>query len=499
MGVRVLIVDDEPAIRDVFTALLSDEGYEVASAESALDALAYIVDHDIDVLVTDLVMPGKSGLYLLEQVAERWPNVGMIAITGEPHVDSASRAMRAGARDYLAKPIDFDRLLQSVSMAAAPRTGERLAAPVGTSRESELRDMLAKVLETTMDGYVMVELPTTYILDVNEAFATMHGQPRASLVGRRLADMEPDATDAAINARVAELRRQGHLRFAANHAAPDGKTMHVECSASIMRDTTSERAVVFVRDVTERDQLQRKLGQQQKLEALGTLASGVAHEINNPVQGIVSYASLIKRRGQGDEVTRYADQIVREAGRVATIVRNLLTFARQESEDYSVANVRDLVDDTLSLVGASLRSDQISLAVNIPRDLPAVACRTQQIQQVLMNLLTNARDALTEQFPDHDDDKLIELEAAAFERDSSTWVSIAVQDRGGGVPPDIADRIFDPFFTTKSRNRGTGLGLSVSHGIVADHGGALRHEAAPKGARFVVELRARGSQRAAPG
>jgi C4-dicarboxylate-specific signal transduction histidine kinase len=181
---------------------------------------------------------------------------------------------------------------------------------------------------------------------------------------------------------------------------------------------------------------------------------------------------------------------VSEAGRVASIVRNLLTFARHESEGYGVASVRELIDDTLTLVSSSLRRDEINLALDVPRDLPPVACRAQQIQQVLMNLLTNARDALTQRYPGHHDDKVIELQAGTFERDGTAWVSIAVQDHGIGVPPDIADRIFDPFFTTKPRQQGTGLGLSVSHGIIADHGGALRLDPASPMTRFVVELRA---------
>jgi signal transduction histidine kinase len=186
-------------------------------------------------------------------------------------------------------------------------------------------------------------------------------------------------------------------------------------------------------------------------------------------------AELINGRADDPETVReFADEITRESERVATIVRNLLAFSRQEGEQpFERSEVRALIENTLSLVRAVLRKDQITVIVEIPDGLPAVRCRVQQIQQIIMNLVTNARDALNDRYAEFDDHKRITIRARDVTREGRSWLRISVEDRAGGIPENIRARIFDPFFTTKGRDRGTGLGLAVSHGIAADHGGQL--------------------------
>ncbi len=243
----------------------------------------------------------------------------------------------------------------------------------------------------------------------------------------------------------------------------------------------------IIQDITERKRLEQEraaleaqLRHQQKLESIGTLASGVAHEINNPLTGILNYAQLIQDRLPGDSpLAEFTGEIMHETQRVATIVRNLLTFARNEKQSHSPARIADIVEAVLSLVRAVIRRDQITLLVNVPQDLPQLKCRSQQIQQVIMNLVTNARDALNERYPGHHPDKQLRLEAQLLERAGRRWIRLTVQDRGTGIPPEVRERMFDPFFTTKGRDKGTGLGLSISHGIVKDHHGQWTVESEP--------------------
>jgi signal transduction histidine kinase len=241
----------------------------------------------------------------------------------------------------------------------------------------------------------------------------------------------------------------------------------------------------------ERVSLEAQLRQQQKLESIGTLASGVAHEINNPIQSIMNYADLVRHRAEpGGIVAEFADEIVTETERVAAIVRSLLAFARQEKEHHSPARLSDIIESTLTLMRAVLRRDHVALDVDVPVDLPRVKCRSQQLQQVFMNLLGNARDALNARYPEFDPNKRISIVARTFERDGEPWVRTTVEDSGIGIAADVIDRIFDPFFTTKGRDEGTGLGLSVSHGIVREHRGKLEVESVPgQFTRFHLELR----------
>jgi PAS domain S-box-containing protein len=241
----------------------------------------------------------------------------------------------------------------------------------------------------------------------------------------------------------------------------------------------------------ERANLEAQLRQQQKLESIGTLASGVAHEINNPIQSIMNYADLVQIRAEpGGAVADFASEIVAETERVANIVRNLLAFARQEKEHHSPARISDIVESTLTLMRAVLRRDHIILRVDVPEDLPQIKCRSQQIQQVFMNLLGNAREALNARYPEFDDGKWIAITSRFEERDGEGWVCTTVEDHGCGIPADVIDRVFDPFFTTKGRDEGTGLGLSVSHGIVREHRGELEVESkAGEFTRFCINLR----------
>ncbi len=253
-------------------------------------------------------------------------------------------------------------------------------------------------------------------------------------------------------------------------------------------------------DITEqrraeraRQEIEGQLRQAQKLESIGTLASGVAHEINNPLTGIINYAQLIHDRTDRKRNREYAQGIIDEGNRVARIVRNLLSFSRQEDELPSYADVADLVASTLSLIGAILRKDQIEVIVEIPPDLPICKCRGHHIEQVLLNLLVNARDALNERYPEYDPNKIVRIAAETNEQDGALWMMITVEDHGAGMSADIRERVFDPFFSTKPREKGTGLGLSVSYGLIRDHGGRLLVESVPNTyTRIVLELPADG-------
>jgi PAS domain S-box-containing protein len=259
----------------------------------------------------------------------------------------------------------------------------------------------------------------------------------------------------------------------------DQSQVSVEVSAVPITFSGKDSVLVFCRDITtrkaaeqEKVQMEAQLRQQQKMDAIGLLAGGVAHEINNPINGIMNYAQLVLDE-TADESTEasWLKGIIQESRRISEIVKSLLQFSRQDKQSHSYARIEDIIDQTVSLVKALFRKDQIDLSLDVSPDLPSVKCRSQQIQQVLLNLLTNARDALNEKYPGYHEDKVIQLSVTAFHKDDRRWIRMTVEDHGTGMSEQEQLHIFDPFYSTKPKDMGTGLGLSISFGIVRDHHG----------------------------
>ncbi|MCK5130354.1 MAG: PAS domain S-box protein [Clostridiales bacterium] len=240
----------------------------------------------------------------------------------------------------------------------------------------------------------------------------------------------------------------------------------------------------------ERESTRSILVNHQKLESIGTLASGVAHEINNPINGILNYGQIILDTASDDPtIVEYAKEIIHETHRVAEIVKNLLNFSKHTRREHIEADISDVISQTLSLVNTFIKHDQIQLNVDIEDNLPKIRCQSQQIQQIIMNLLTNSRDSLNDRYPEYDDNKIINLSCVLQKRDGHDWLKLTVEDFGVGIKEDLIDRIFDPFFTTKGKDRGTGLGLSISYGIVKEHLGEIIVESEEnKYTRFIVLL-----------
>ena len=341
-------------------------------------------------------------------------------------------------------------------------------------RRSEQRFRL--LFNSMLDGFVLHEITCDEqgrpidcrVLEANPAYGELMGLSASEVVGRSMAAHRPTVEPNWLELYEKVATTGEALRFEKFFPALD------VCFEIVSFSPRRGELVTILADVTERKKLEARLRQAAKMEAIGTLASGVAHEINNPINIIMNYAGLILRDGVArEDVETFAREIVTESERIATIVRNLLAFARQEQELHSPARITDIVDTTLSLMKKVLDNDQIVIRVEIPDELPKVRCRQQQIEQVLVNLMTNARYALNERYPGYHEDKILTLVATTIEREGRRYVRTSVEDHGPGIASDVVDRIFDPFFTTKSGGSGTGLGLSVSHGIVDDHRGRL--------------------------
>lgn len=236
-------------------------------------------------------------------------------------------------------------------------------------------------------------------------------------------------------------------------------------------------AIIRVCDVTETRILRQQLMQSEKLASVGELAAGVAHEVNNPINGVMNYAELLIEEaveaGCDDEIPR---RILKESERIAAIVKGLLSFARDTEDVFGPSSVLSIVSDTLDLVAAQFRKEGIRLHLEISDDLPPVQIDREKIRQVFLNLFSNARYALNLKYPRFSEKKELQIRAAAHFAGNRQYIRVTVFDRGTGIPPEVVERVFDPFYSTKPPGEGTGLGLSISYGIIRDHKGKLSVE-----------------------
>lgn len=229
-------------------------------------------------------------------------------------------------------------------------------------------------------------------------------------------------------------------------------------------------------DVTEKITLEREAILNRQLAALGELAAGIAHEINNPITGVINCAQLLLDRGCEDCGERdIINRIIKEGRRIASIVSKLLSFARpgDRNEERMDISISEILLDTLILTKAQLRNDDIQIKLNISQNLPRILAHAQQIQQVFLNIISNARYALNEKYPGAHDNKIIEILDEEVIMDNCSSIKVTFHDHGAGIPANLKDKVMNPFFTTKPPGKGTGLGLSISHNIIREHSGKL--------------------------
>ena len=349
-----------------------------------------------------------------------------------------------------------------------------------------------RIVSTSKDLMALVSCDYVYEA-ANDSMLAAQNKPREEVVGHTVSEVIGErAFREKIQPRLdqAFTGQTVYYRDSFDFAGLGRSIMDVTYFPMFDETGKVEGVVLNARDITETQKLEEQLMQSQKIESIGTLAGGVAHEINNPINGIMNYAQLIiDGMEKENPASEFAKEIINETERIAEIVRNLLTFARHEKQSHSPAQFSDIVTSVLSLIQTVMRRDQIDLNVEIPEDLPKIKCRSQQIQQVLMNLMTNARDALNERYPGYDPEKRLRVSARPMHKAGRKFIRTTVEDFGTGISPEIRKRIFDPFFTSKPKESGTGLGLSISYGIVKDHGGELTVESEPgRYTRFHMDL-----------
>jgi len=342
---------------------------------------------------------------------------------------------------------------------------------------ARLKDFSENIVESLNVGVLAVDL-SGIVESWNTRMEQLFGVLRQDAVGAKLDALLPAELATEIAARRDEEQITGIYKQRLQH---QGKTLTLNVSITPLVSKSGEHIgrLLLFDDVTQRERMEEQMSQTEKLTSLGLLAAGVAHEVNTPLAVISNYIQMLaKQMPENDPRHSIIEKIVKQTFRASEIVNNLLNFSRTGAAETSDVDVNRVVEDTLALVSHPLMTSQIQVVKNLSEGLPAVRGSANKLQQVFLNLFLNARDAMPS-------GGILEVRTNTH----NGSVEIEVVDTGAGIPREHIHRIFDPFFTTKASGRGTGLGLSVSYGIIKEHAGKVDVRSAPgKGTSFHVEL-----------
>lgn len=470
-----------------------------AAAERKLTRVRAI---QIGVLVTAVALLAGAYLIIERQVLRPISRLGAIAQQiGEGNLDTSISVTGVGEIESMAHNFDETRRKLATTQQELElwieELDERVAAQTQeiTARNAELR-RLSRAIEQAAEMVVITDVRGN-IEYVNPAFERVTGYSREEAIGQSTRPLKSGQQGKAFYRELWETILAGEVwEGVLINRKKSGELYHEEQTIAPVFDESGEvvNFVAIKRDITERKQIEAVVLESQKLADLGTLAAGVAHELNSPLQVITGMSeSLLKRLGGGSQevspssgldlgrVRRRLETINRNAWRSAEIVRSLRTYAHASARQIEPNDLNDVVRDTLLLIEHQLQSwHNINVTTELAPELPTLDCDRNQITQALINLLTNARDAMPEGG---------EITIRTGRDPETHQLYLQVADTGSGIPQATLDKIFDPFFTTKSVGEGTGLGLSIVAGIVRAHGGEIDVDSTPgEGTSFTLSF-----------
>jgi phosphoserine phosphatase RsbU/P len=477
--VRVLLVEDNPHDAELIERHLRRAQLEVAMTvvddEAGLRSM--LENSDPDVILSDYSMPGFDGVTALRIARDLAPSTPFIFVSGSIGEERAVDALREGATDYVLKD-RLSRLPSAVVRALAERRERSLRQSMESAlRSSEQRFRYAAAATREIIWEWNLATSRIWFSDALRdlwGYDAANGEVDASWFERRIHPGDRPGVMSSFDDAVASKERwTADLRF----ARADGSYSNVLVRGMVVRDANGQPVSIIgaMIDITERLQLRLQLEQARRIESLGRVAATVAHEFSNVLMGILPFAELIRRRPDEGTIERSVPKIVESISRGRRLTEQILRFGKPAEPTLAPVDLGEWLEGFTPELRA-LAGDNVDVAVSLPRSSLSLLIDSQQMHQVLTNLVVNARDAMPA-------GGAISIGAEV----RGETVTLMVEDNGTGMPPLVMEQIFEPLFTTK--RRGTGLGLAVAQQVVALHGGSIHVTSAlGQGTTFRIEL-----------
>jgi len=497
---QILHLEDDPDFSDLVRSLIEKEGItaELMVVSSRAQYEEALKQHRFDIILADYLLPGYTGLEALQYFRQKCRETPFLLISGTIGEEAAIDSLRSGATDYVLKQWP-DRLVPALRRAVQEATERRHRREAETEllrREKYFRALT----ENTLDILTILDREGVYLYNSPSLKRVLGYAPKELAGHNAFAFIHPDDLENAKTAFGQAMQNPDQtvrLEFRFRHQ--DGSWRYLEAiGQSHLADSEIGGVVINSRDVSDRKMaedgmrdLEDQLRHSQKMEAIGRLAGGVAHDFNNILTVIHGHASLLlQNAGLIGPFARSAQQITEAADRAAALTRKLLTFSRRQVMQPRRLNLNELVNHMTDMLGRILGED-ITLQVIYLQEGAFIEADASMIEQVLLNLAVNSRDAMPQGGALTISISLSELTGPSRlpEIQPGKFVCLTVTDRGCGISPQNMSRIFEPFFTTKEVGKGTGLGLATVYGIVKQHQGWIEVESqVNQGATFKVFL-----------
>jgi len=485
---RILIVEDLPADAELMERWLREAGIEFASrrVDTREDFSKQLEEFSPELIPSDYSMPRFSGLEALELVKERCPALPLIIVTRSMSEETAVECLKRGAADYLVKE-NLARLGPAIERTLENKRireeKERAEEEIRISREvlARERDLLSSLLDNIPDRIYFKDTESRFVR-INKATSDMLGlSDPEQAVGKKDFDFFTEEYAKYSHQGEQELMRSGKaiVGLEAKETWPGRKDTWVSTTKVPLRGPEGDiiGLIGISRDITEQKMLEEQLRQSQKMEAIGRLAGGVAHDFNNMMTVVNGYSEfLLSKLNKGGAEHKYAEEIMKAGKKASSLTQQLLAFSRKQVLQTRAVNLNALVTDLEKMLKRLIGED-IELQLDLDTKLGSIRADPGQIDQIIMNLAVNARDAMprggkiiVETVNVELDDEYCWLHMAA---QPGPYVMLAVSDTGTGMDKETRSRIFEPFFSTKEEGQGTGLGLSTVYGIVKQSGGNI--------------------------
>ena len=321
---------------------------------------------------------------------------------------------------------------------------------------------------------VLIVTPPGTIIDANRATLQAAGKTRDEIIGRGICEIIHGGRWPHIKCPLEEFLLTCTGRNEDTRLPGLGGEYNLTITPLVDPDESVQSILLQARRLTSEESSKVETIRTAQLAAIGELAAGVAHEVNNPINGIINYAQLLLDDAEEDTLqAELLGKIVQEGDRIATIIYSLLSFARDNENELKEIELKEVIHSCINLVDHQLKSEGILLELELSERSCTIVGNYMQLQQVILNTINNSRYALNERYPERSADKRLRISCEPVQRGEVREIKVIVRDFGTGIPQGILDKLFEPFFTSKPAGQGTGLGLSISYGIIKNHGGKL--------------------------